>query len=97
MMGATEEAKGRAYLTAKPFCLGFPSYYEQLLHEVEAIGEGIRTGELAYSGSVRTSRNRLIRDLVVIGLARRGNKKALAAASDLPLVKLQPAVLRGGG
>jgi len=62
------------YRDAHTFCLGFPSYREDLYGEVDALLKSIQSGDVRFKG--RPSRNSVIKSLVVCALAERGVTRA---------------------
>ena len=67
----------RQYRKSKTFCLGFPTYKKGLFADVERVILAVRAGALPYRGSQRGTRNQVLKDLVVCGLAINGNDQAI--------------------
>ena len=72
----TAKKKAR-YLQARTFCLGFPSYHEDVFAGVEHVLELAQTGVLPFRGATpapgrRPSRNQVIKGLVALGLETYG-------------------------
>lgn len=67
----------RGYLKSRTFCLGFPKYKAELFNAVERVAAVVRAGVLPYRGSRRGSRNQILKDLIVCGLALDGNEQAI--------------------
>ena len=76
-MPTTAKKKAR-YLEAETFCLGFPSYREDVYDEVERVMELAQSGVLPYDGASpapgrKPSRNQVIKALVAVGLNALGH------------------------
>ncbi len=69
--------KARKYLEAKTFCLGFPQYKEEAFNKTLRIMEAVRNGSIPYRGRSLASRNQIVKDLIVMGLALSGDERAI--------------------
>jgi hypothetical protein len=76
--GPPSTMKERKYLSAKTFCLGFPRYKGEAFRRTLEVIEAVRAGKIPYRGRGIASRNQIIKDLVVYGLALSGNRQALS-------------------
>ena len=67
----------RKYLNSKTFCLGFPQYKRDAFERTVRVIDAVRVGEIPYRGRGIGSRNQIVKDLIVYGLALKGNQQAI--------------------
>ena len=95
-MDKHEQSRERGYIKSKTFCLGFPKYKEGLFADMERVVLAVRAGALPYRGSRRGSRNQVLKDLIVCGLAIDGNDQALERQGARGFICTLPSQSQGG-